>query len=93
MNSLSCSDMAADLAPKNTSWAPRNRFQSSSSTPRGAEPAAFQRVIRSRYALVVGPQSVELCSASASATSFSLALRAVSRCSDSLANCALRRRV
>ena len=48
LNSLSCSDMAAGLAPKKTSWAPRNRFQSSSSTPRGAEPAAFQRVIRSR---------------------------------------------
>ena len=80
-------------AAKNTSCAPRNRFQSSSSTPRGAEPAAFQRVIRSRYALAVAPQSVEPESASASATSFSLAFREPSRCSDWRANCDLRRRV
>ena len=47
----------------------------------------------SRYAPVVGPQSVEPDSASASVTSCSLMIRAASRASFSLANWALRRRV
>ncbi len=80
----------AERAWKKTSWAPRNRAHSSSSMSRWARPADFQRVIRSRYAAAVSPHSVEPDSASASATSFSLAARAWSRSASRVAKCALR---
>ena len=59
-------------AAKNVSWASRNRFHSSASASRPARPASFHWRIRSRYALVWVPQSVESDSVSASTTSFSL---------------------
>ena len=92
-NSWSCSAAAASRAPKKASWAPRKRFQSASSTSRGAGPAAFHWRIRSRYRPAVGPHSVEVASSSASAASRSLTTRAASRFSCCSAKCALRRRV
>ena len=47
-NSSSSLAFSASRAPKKASWAPRNRFQSASSTSLGAGPAAFHCFIRSR---------------------------------------------
>ena len=89
-NSASCAAFAASRLEKKVSCAARNRFQSSSSMSRGAEPAAFQRRISSRYSPDVGPHSVESASASASSVSRSLTARAPSRFSCCSAKCDLR---
>ena len=88
-NSASVSDAAALRAAKKASWAARKRAHRASSSLRAARPAAFHRVIRSRYAAAVaGPQSVEVDSVSASATSSSLAARARPCCSSRAPKCA-----
>ena len=92
-NSASCSAFAASRAPKNVSCAARNRPHSSSSTSRGAGPAAFHCRISSRYAPAVGPHSRDFASASASLASRSLTTRAPSRFSFCSAKCVFRRRV
>ena len=78
---------------KNLSCAARNRFHRSASASRSARPAAFHLFISSRYSLVVGPQSVDPDSASASVTSFSLRALTSSRSDSRLAKKALRRLV
>ena len=75
-NSVSVTAVAASRAAKNASCAPRNRAHSASSSLRLARPAAFHRVISSRYAAAVAPNSPLDDKASASATSASLVARA-----------------
>ncbi|OIQ81579.1 hypothetical protein GALL_366450 [mine drainage metagenome] len=87
-NSVSVAVAALSRAAKNVSWAARNRAQSASSSCLLARPAAFQSFMRSRYALAVAAQSVEVLSASACATSWSLAVLACEfRCSSSAKKC------
>ena len=79
-------------AAKKTSWAARNFFHRSSSPSRPVRGTAFQRSISERIAALVGPQSVEAASFSASAMSSCLAARASPRWASSAAKCVPRRR-
>src|SRR5699024_8751997 len=64
--------LAASLALKKTSCAPRKRAQSASSSLREARGDFFHSAIRSRYLSVVGPHSDEFCKDSAREISSSL---------------------
>ncbi len=92
-NAASLAENTSARAVKNLSCAVRNRFHSSASASRSARPAAFHLRISSRNALVVGPQSVEPDSSSASAHSASLRALTSSRSASSVAKYALRRLV